>query len=145
MFEGGVLFEIGGGFCLGWGWFLFKRVCFLFEKGVVFCLRGRDFLFEKEVVFCLRGCDFCPKKCPRRCDFCLRRCDFCPKSVREGVIFVRKIVRDVIVLSEKNVREGLFLCQNALIFVRKRLNFVREYWSFVREFVRVLPNYSLFN
>lgn len=66
---------------------------------------------------------------------------FVRKSVRETVIFVR----GAIVLSEKNVREGLFLYQNALIFVRKRLNFVREFWSFVREFVRVLPNYSSFN
>ena len=65
--------------------------------------------------------------------------------VREDVVFVREFVRDAIVLSKKNVQEGLFLCQNALIFVRKRLNFVREFWSFVREFVRVLPNYSLFN
>lgn len=65
--------------------------------------------------------------------------------VREDVVFVREFVRDTIVLSEKNVREGLFLCQNALIFVRKRLNFVREFWSFVREFVRVLPNHSSFN
>ena len=56
---------------------------------------------------------------------------FVLKIVREDIIFVR----DAIVLSEKVSEKGFFLCQNALIFVRKRLNFVREFWSFVREFV----------
>lgn len=33
---------------------------------------------------------------------------FVRKIVREGVVFVREFVRDAIVLSEKNVQEGFF-------------------------------------
>lgn len=79
------------------------------------------------------------------CDFCPRRYDFYPKKCPGGRCFCPKNCPRCYSFVQKNVREGLFLCPNALIFVRKRLNFVREFWSFVREFVRVLLNYSSFN